>query len=183
MPNGVKAMESMDPSAREDMLAQIQEAHEKLVQLQTKSERRRCGRRERARVVERIHSCHGRRRGSVDTAFSTTDGQAIEDALFWQDSLWSHPRVGKTARQLVKELSTTDLRGAVQLLRRVKTTSNSEDVDADWEKIVLKFCALKTLEKKELLAKTVEMHATDARVVLWSLVDPNAAKAQSDTDD
>ncbi|ETW05734.1 hypothetical protein H310_03434 [Aphanomyces invadans] len=163
MPNGVKAMESMDPSAREDMLAQIQEAHEKLVQLQTKSERR--------------------RRGSVDTAFSTTDGQAIEDALFWQDSLWSHPRVGKTARQLVKELSTTDLRGAVQLLRRVKTTSNSEDVDADWEKIVLKFCALKTLEKKELLAKTVEMHATDARVVLWSLVDPNAAKAQSDTDD
>ncbi|RHY56168.1 hypothetical protein DYB34_000471 [Aphanomyces astaci] len=162
-PNGVKAMETMEPGAREDMQAQIQDAHDKLVKIETKSDRQ--------------------RRASVDTAFSQVNAKAIDDALFWHDSLWSHPRVGKKARDLVKELPTDDLRRAVQLLARVgspSTGTNVIDEDPTWEKMVLKFCALKTAEKKELLTETQDMNAADARAVLWSVVDPKAKESAAD---
>ncbi|RHY08108.1 hypothetical protein DYB25_006232 [Aphanomyces astaci] len=162
-PHGVKAMETMEPGAREDMQAQIQDAHDKLVKIETKSDRQ--------------------RRASVDTAFSQVNAKAIDDALFWHDSLWSHPRVGKKARDLVKELPTDDLRRAVQLLARVgspSTGTNVIDEDPTWEKMVLKFCALKTAEKKELLTETQDMNAADARAVLWSVVDPKAKESAAD---
>ncbi|KAF0751386.1 hypothetical protein AaE_006394 [Aphanomyces astaci] len=164
-PHGVKAMETMEPGAREDMQAQIQDAHDKLVKIETKSDRQ--------------------RRASVDTAFSQVNAKAIDDALFWHDSLWSHPRVGKKARDLVKELPTDDLRRAVQLLARVgspSTGTNVIDEDPTWEKMVLKFCALKTAEKKELLTETQDMNAADARAVLWSVVDPKAKESQQTSD-
>ncbi|KAF0686923.1 Aste57867_21317 [Aphanomyces stellatus] len=159
-PNGVKAMETMDAGARDDMMVQVTDAHEKLVKLMSHSDRGAT-----------------KRRGSVDTAFSAPHTQAIEEAVFWQDSLWSHARVGKKARELVKELSTDDLRNSVKLLARVKGAAADE---ATWEKVVLKYCSLKKAEKKEMLVETAEMSAADAMAVLWSMVDSKAKDAKDD---
>ncbi|KAF0744735.1 hypothetical protein Ae201684_001190 [Aphanomyces euteiches] len=162
-PKSLAALETMEPAEQEDLQVQMQEARDKIIKLHSRSDRG-----------------AGARRDSVDAAFDGQHVQAIHEALFWHDSLWSHPHVGKKARDLVKELNTDSLRSTVQLLSRANEVAG--DDSAKWEKAVLKFCSLRTAEKKEILDETADMTSKDALAVLWNLVDPNA-KSTNDQDD
>ncbi|OQR92733.1 hypothetical protein THRCLA_08620 [Thraustotheca clavata] len=141
-PRSLAALDTMQSTAKEEIITQLKEAHERLMKILRKTD-------------------HGAvdRRASLDVVSASPDQlNQLHEALFYFDNLWSHPHVGTKVKDLTKDLSTNQLQLIVRLFARLKGNIPEDE----WEDFVLKFCRLPQDDKYEFTERCQDMTIEEA---------------------
>ncbi|EQC34677.1 hypothetical protein SDRG_07995 [Saprolegnia diclina VS20] len=161
-PRSLAALDTMEATAKAEMLDQVLDAKTKLIALLRKTDRG-----------------AGDRRGSFDAAaLDANEVRQLHDALFWADHMHGHPRLGKKAQDLTNHLSTTQLMHIVQFFNRLQSAVTADQ----WDTSLLQLVGLPRDDKVQFASQCAEMGIEDGIASLESLAGAKTKNAAASAD-